>query len=589
MKKSVGKRWLPCLLAICSVCLIVASINFKATATDKERFIIPDEIVKTVYVGTYANVARVMPSEENAENYHFGVINDTTGELVQTDGYRFVPERAGKYKCVYSYESAGEKYEYTYLINAILSDAPVFLEEPNFPYAFVSGVTYELPQLVAYDYSDGEKKVAKVSVAAKIDGKSLVVNEYGITPESDDTGATVTITYTAASASNSKIIEKSIPVVQVYKENGQVDMTGLFYQTDAQRVSADSDKITLTTTSDMNVQFANLLSAEGLEIVTGFGANYEAERIVLRVESYYDPSVAVTLAFDKGRKASGNGEVILNGKERKKFEFSENQKLKLVIDNKNSRLLTDQGEVLFSVKTDLNGGQFTGFPDEMVKVSIKAEGVYGTCDLNIYQINLQMISNQNSDLVQPSLLTSDIGAEMMVGETIRMQYFAAVDVIDPCATVSVTASLMGTPVDIDVNENGSFAFTPEKAGSYMFRFVTLDRSGNEGEYRKVMYVLDTEKPSLEIGGQIPDTVKLNETLKLPSASASDNNGNDKLLIYVTIVYPSAQNRVIASATGGILSGAEFTFENAGKYFIRYIAVDEYENFVLSEYEIECKE
>ncbi len=588
MKKTVGKRWLLWFLAVCSVFLIVAGINFKAQATDKERFILPKEIVKSVYVGTYANIARVMPSEENAENYHFGVINDTTGELVQTDGYRFVPEHAGKYKCVYSYESEGEKYEYTYLINAILSDAPVFLEEPNFPYAFVSGVTYELPRPVAYDYSGGDKKVAKVSVAARIGEKNLAVNENNITPESDNMGDRVTITYTAASASNSKIIEKSIPVVRVYKENG-VDMTGLFYQTDAQRVFADSDKITLTATNDMDVQFANLLSAEGLEIVTGFGARCEAERIVLRVESYYDPSVAFTLAFDKGRKASGNGEVILNGKERKKFEFSENQKLKLAVDNKKSRLLTDQNEVLFSVKTDLNGGQFTGFPDEMVKVSIKAEGVYGTCDLNIYQINLQMISNQTSDFVQPSLLTSDIGAEMMVGETIRMQYFAAVDVIDPCATVSVTASLMGTPVDIDVNENGSFSFTPEKAGSYMFRFITLDRSGNEGEYRKVMYVLDAEKPSLEVDGSIPDTVQPNKTLKLPSATASDNNGNDKLLVYVTIVYPSAQTRVIASATGGILSDAEFTFENAGKYFIRYIAVDEYDNFVLSEYKIECKE
>ena len=93
MKKTVGKRWLLCFLAVCSVFLIVAGINFKAQATDKERFILPKEIVKSVYVGTYANIARVMPSEENAENYHFGVINDTTGELVQTDGYRFVPEQ----------------------------------------------------------------------------------------------------------------------------------------------------------------------------------------------------------------------------------------------------------------------------------------------------------------------------------------------------------------------------------------------------------------------------------------------------------------------------------------------------------------
>ncbi len=574
------------LTALCAAVVVGASTMTVARASVKEYFLFPDEIAKNTYLGMQTQIARVTPADEDAENYRYGVLFKETNELIETDGYSFLPEKEGTYKCVYSYEINGDKHEYTYEIVADVKDGPVFRAQPNFPYAFVSGSVYRLPQVEAYDYTGGGKKAATVQVAATIEGEPITVNDDAFTPVAEKVGDTVEIVYTATSGAKSEQVKTTVPVVHVYNEMNEVDMSGLFYQTGGQKTYANESCVGVRTTSDLEVQFANVLAAEGLEMRFGFGEKSEAEKITLTLESAADPSVALSLTFNKGKKAAEKGTVLLNGKAKKDYKFAEDGVIKVVLEEGKARFLREGNEVLFDIDTDLAGGEFKGFPSGLVKVAFQVENVYGTCDIEFYQINLQMISNAKYDYVQPALASENKSAETGIGEKYTIGNIRAVDVIDPSATVEVKITLLGKPVVGEIKD-GTLTFIPEKAGAYAFKYTTTDRSYNSEDYTKIVYVRDEVNPELHLSKAPAESVTLNQKVKLPSATASDNGGGGGLTIALYVQTPTGEMRRIAKAQGDTLAETEYTFTDSGTYVVRYVVADEYENFSTVDYKVVC--
>ncbi len=588
IKSQKIKKIILSLSAICSSLIIGLSMSVVAKASVKDQFLFPSEVEKNTYLGMQTQLARIMPADEDAKNYRYGVVFKETNTLIETNGYSFLPEKEGTYKCIYSYELDGEKYEYTYEIVASIKEGPVFRSEPNFPYAFVSGSTYTLPTIEAYDYTGGTKKNAEVKVTATLGGVPVTITDNKLVPISQNVGDKIDITYAATSAGKSEIIEKTIPIVNVYNQAGEVDMSKLFYQTGALKTYANDSCVGVTTTSDLDVQAVNLLAAEGLEVRFAFGENKEAEKLTLKMESLEDPSVALSLSFNKGKQSTfTKGTITLNNTQRKDYKFSDDGVIKVVFSESKSAFLGEANELLFDVDTDLQGGSFTGFPGGLVKVTLSIEDVYGTCDVNFYQINFQKLTNAKNDFVKPTLSSENKSSEAERGKEYVVKNIYAVDVIDPSASVDVCVLLRGQEIEYTFTKDGILSFTPDKAGSYTIKYSTCDKSDNEGDFTKIVFVKDQQKPELTVDKTPVKKAALNQTIKLPGATATDNDDVSGLSISLYIVSPTAEMRRIAIVKGDKLEETPYKFEDKGTYYVRYMVTDEYENFVIKEFKIVC--
>ena len=579
-----------------------ALVNALADVDVRDNFNFPDVIDKVGVVGEKTEIARIMPASDVAEDYHFTVLYD--GKEVATDGYSFFPEKAGGYTCLYYYEAEGKVYEYSYVINAQTKDTPVFSNSLYLPTAFVAGKTYQLPEITAADWSNG-KVEATVNKQVFVNGEEMPVSNGTLTVNVVGS-ATATVRYTATANGKSEVVEANVPVVDINKTvdgKAVIDMAELFVTrgfdgssvyTEKNNAGQDVAKgIDFSALVDAEVKFANLLGAN-MNIDFGFGTACSAQSIVLKVESLEDPSVYLTLEFNKGNQEEGKGQVILNGGLSKMFDFTKEGKISLSLDSAARKFKVGTDE-LFAITTDANGGEFNGFPGNKVKLTVGLKGVYGGTDLRIYKINNQVLGG-DKDTASPVLFKSDFGREYSAGDTIKVFDRFAVDVIDPSAVVKTSVFYNG--VDPVNNVNGQaitgvlnseeIVFKAEKSGNYTVLCLLEDAAGKTSDEANLLFIYDVTSPTLELKGEVPSVAVVGAKFVLPGAKATDNDGAEKVDIQVCILTPSGRYVQVSIATGVELEQVTSNdFKEAGDYKVRYIATDKYGNYTVKEFAVTC--
>ena len=592
-------------IAVTLSCLLqFSSINAVAQGDPtREYFTIPDYIQKTYYLGEEVSIAKILPTDSNAQGYEYTVL-DKDNTIVTLDGRSFRPTKEGEYKCIYSYLLDGKQYDYVYTLKVLIKEKPVFVDEPNFPNAFIAGKTYSLPMLSAIDYSSSTPKTADVTVSVTCAGQSVDVQNNTFTlPENLD-GSDAVIRYTAVSDGKTEILERSIPITKVYyTQEGSVrpsvDLTNLFVRDGFYKADATEDALVFSTSGNAEASYANKISANGFEIDFGFGENDSAECVELTLQSYDDPDVSISIAFYKGKQSEGTGKIVLNGKTEKAFTFTKNKKLKVSFNAMSKQLLGEDKTMLFNINEDINGEVFNGFTGGFIKAKLAVKGNYGSCDLKIYKINTQQLTNASKEGVSPALYREDAAIEYNVGDIITLPTAYAVDVVDPCATLTVTVKL-GSKIIEDVNgepikdKSGEVSFVAKEAGVYSLRYTVNDSSNNSNTLGRSVYVSDNQAPTLEIKGDIDGQVKVGKTLKIPELKVSDNNGSMDTSLLVCIVRPDGHTVTLGTnmqrglVVSDTVTNASYKFTHTGKHYLRIIATDAYGNFVKKEYLILCE-
>ena len=565
----------------------------------RDNFSFPDSIDKVGVVGEKTEIARIMPTDDFAKNYKFTVLYN--GKEVQTDGYSFFPEQAGGYTCFYYYELEGRAYEYSYVINVQTKDSPVFSSGLNFPTAFVAGKTYQLPVVTAADWTNG-KTEAQVLKEVIVNGQTMPVSNDVVTI--DTVGSSMaTVRYTASVNGKSTVLETDVPVVDIKKTATTIDMAELFVTrgfdgssiyTEKNNTGKDVPKaITFSSLVDAEAKFANLLGAN-MSVEFGFGTACAAQSIVLTFESLDDPSVALTLEFNKGNQEEGKGQVILNGGLSKIFDFTKEGKIALSLDSAAKKFKVGADE-LFSIATDVNGGEFNGFPGNRIKFSIGVKGVYGGTDLRVYKINNQVLGG-DKDTAAPVLFKSDFNREYSAGDTITVFDRFAVDVIDPSAVVKTSVFYNGTETVKDVNGaeisavsgTQTLSFLAGKSGNYTVLCVVEDSAGKVSDESNLFFVYDITPPVLTVSGSVNSTATVGGFVTLPAASATDNDGNENVDIQVCVLTPTGKYVQVDYASGVDYAGGKFNaFVVEGEYKVRYIATDKYANYTVKEFIVTC--
>ena len=562
-----------------------------------DYFNIPAGAPTTTYVGAETQIAFVSPTESKAEHFTVTVV-DENGDEVVVKNNKFTPETAGQYKCYYAYTLYGENYSYDYTINASVKDGPVFHKAPQFPYAFLAGREYTLPSLTAVDYSqNGASATVSVAVAGTTEA------DYKFTPVYNGVGTEAEIVYTAQVGGKTETLTAKVPVLNPdFKTDKSVDITELFVSNGFEGKKVTDDAIVYSTTSDAELQFANLIYGEGTEVQFGFGEQANADALTITYTSLEDPSVYLSLRYEKGKITTGTGKVILNGTTSIPYEYEPLKQLSISYNAKRSTVVGVGGVELFTVTKDANGNPFNGFPGQLVKLSIKAEGVYGDTDVNVYKISNQSFGGVTKDQIQPTVNRESMPIEYKMGEVVTLKAAYVTDVIDPKTSIKVTVKQGGQPVkDINgvainsVDGSVDIQFTAEKCGQYAITVQVADGAGNRNvlPITTNLYVYDYNPPVIKVAGDMPTQVKVGGTVSFPTITAEDAESGSKVTLQLLLIRESLHVTQVAvdkdNKNACEIKDATFTFTKAGTYTIRVVATDESFNYVAKEYKIVCGE
>lgn len=599
------------MLAGLSLCLIGGGVlTAQADVDIRDYFEIPSEVQTSAYVGAETKLARIKATDASAKDFKV-VLLDESGKEVKLDGYQFVPKKAGVYKCVYTYMLDNQKQEYSYLLNVTVKDGPVFSDGINLPYALMADREYVLPTIEAKDYSiDANGASVDVKVTATCSGEAVEVTNNKFTPVYDKIGSEAVITYTATSNGKTETMVEKLPILNPFSQgtNTQgatievVDYTKLFTTNGFENADLTPKALVYSTfANDAEAKFANITHQDGIDFSFGFGENFQAEAITMKVESLEDPSVYTTVTYQKGRVAEGKGRVILNGKDYKDYNYTAEQQLRVQYNSDRKAFIGAGAESLFEVKTDANGNEFNGFPGGDVRVSFTIENVYGNADLAFYKINnLTLKDNVDAegndlperDQTEANLYLPEIPVEYMIGDVITIDGVKAYDVINPNVSIKVTVKL-GKEIIKDVNGkslnevDGSqkISFTASKHGKYTVGYTLTDGSGvkNARKNEIALYAYDREKPTIVVDGNMPTTAGLNAQVAFPQISATDTQSGAKVELQLIVKWSSGKMRQIAYSKTGSLADVTYSFTKADTYTIMIVAIDESNNYTRQEY------
>ncbi len=509
-----------------------------------------------------------------------------TEDVRVVDG-TFFPEKVGTYKVTLTasdYIGQTAVLTYDYVVSA--GTRPVFIERPTMPRYLISGVEYELPKVNAYDYTDGSG-VAKI-IAPKIAyvdsrGTNLALGGK-ISPVADEYKKTVDIIYYTDEPikADYNLVFENIPLVDISGDEGY-DLTKLLVGSGF-TATPYVNFTKLEFNRDIEFDFVNAVGANGLEIrFTGSEAktNYAHVAITLtdsensdeQVKFYYSPYDTEVTLF----RINSTTAVAYEAKQSLKTDDT----LALVIDTSTKTVKFDRNSSLTpEIATYLNGKPFNGFTTNKVYVTIEVLGVTQDAEFSIRSIAGQALSYLTIDAASPIIsIEGEYLGYRSIGDKVRIPKALITDAIDPSVkgTVTVTAPTsdgkVGAYVQSDeglmlnkVPCDKDYYITVSKYGNYLVTFYAKDASGNELNYQYFIGVMDETAPQIKFSGKNPTTGKVNKTVSLKKATATDDVDGD------------VEVEVYLETTTGLFykldaSAPAFKPDRAGLYRVMYSATD----------------
>lgn len=489
--------------------------------------------------------------------------------------YRFVT--VGLHKLIYQitdYNGQTEKREISVHVGA--ATGPVFNEVPVLPLRYITDKKYSVPKLNAEDYSSGT--LQEIPAVAEIwqNGSILPVEDGYFTVGEGD----VTVKFIAVDAEGRKgSKEFVVPSVKAEKDSGDFDITKYFIAENSS-VSADISCVTLRSDKNSSFTFIRELLATDFEISCNLDREYaNMNSFVVLLTDYRDSSRSVSISVGK---TSGNVATLsVNGNNPANTEYvfgGDIRNFNITLSGNTVTL----GNTSLNINQTLDGKPFSGFSDYAF-CKILFEGVSGDARLKLYSLNRQVMKEINYDVNEPRLLfTSSYGGEKNLGDKIELAPVYAIDVLDPYTELKFSVRCPGEALRYMTSDEGIElkdaacdrlnTITLSEYGNYIVSYSGQDGEGNPVRFTYVIICADTEGPVL-IPAEAELHAKVGDEVTLPSYTCEDNVPAEPV---VSIQVEDPNGKISTCATGKI------KVDRAGKYIIRYFAVDDNFNTTLVE-------
>ena len=537
-----------------------------------------DETPVRQEVGTDLTVPElsVLSGGEGNLSVAVALVNEADSAVTEVTGSSVRLMTVGDFSLRYTAtDYNGQTKEKSISVTVTPSTGPVFPDDPLLPRTFIKDGVYAVPSLTAEDFSSGSAVTIPADVTITAGSSVLPVENDTFTASAD---GEIVLTYAATDAQGrTKTVAYSVPV----KDTGLHGTLNIAAYFDAENgtVTANDRYLALTAAGqEARFSFVRETIGTAFEAVFNIAADTnEFGGVTFVLTDRDDAAVSVAFAIQKGADSSvlvtGGREIELDnafGGSTQDFNVSLNGTV-LTVANTTVAVTLTAGD-----------GAFTGFPSGYAYCDIVLTDVAGAAEVQLRSFNRQpMTSVLTSDITEPRVMFSgSYGGEKNMGETAELCAVYAADVLDPYTeiTFSVRAPSGGyvTATDgtllQDVAADRIYDIVMEEYGRYRVNYSYTDGSGNTGSFSYVIPCFDKEPPAISLD-RTELTGRVGRSVSLPGYTCTDNVSADDLIVTVQVIDPTGR---ISTVSGS------FVPDIAGRYVIRYMAIDGNYNIAIAE-------
>lgn len=509
-------------------------------------------------------------------------------EYVLTD-LSFRPMKSGVYTVCLTVTDYVETVNKTFTLTVSDNNTPVFIEKAVLPKYLFAGDKYVIPELAAYDFSDGTaKKIVSEIYVSQDGGEMSQLN--GILEVTATNN--VVITYKANGTRGNAEYSYTIPVVAV--TTGDVyDIVRNFKVLNGNvAINAGDSALGFETTENSKVRFINAVQAELFS--TSFRWSNDTSKknfgkVNLYLTDSVDENISIKITYYwKG----GNAYFTVNDGSAVKISVSTTSigkdVLSLYYTSETNQVYPSSSQKK-NVTHTVNGDLFQGFPSNKVYVDYELVDVTGVSEFFIQSINNQSMCYWDGDFVEPQIFANRAKGDVAKDSLVTIYGGRAYDVLSNYVTLTLTVkdpsgnavtSVDGIVLNSGCDASRDYVIKVSSFGEYKVEFVATDLSGTRKSLRYVFNVVDTVAPV--IGLDTSDvTVSLNKTVTVRNCNISDDvTAKENLVLYVFVMTPSAQIQTVKNN--------RFEAKEKGTYVVYYYCCDEIGNVTISSYNVIVK-
>ncbi len=511
--------------------------------------------------------------------------NPATAEEIEVDPQTlsFIPMVDGEWEITVTVKDYISTVVKTFTMKSKHTTQPQVYDTVGVPRYFILGATYQMPELCGYDFSSGAGVATAMDVyVTESTGEERKVENGKYIPEN---AGSVKLTYRLTVDGN--VCEKSYDAAVVDTGyTGNLDLSKYFVVT-AGSAAAQSDNASITyeVSEDTTFDFVNFVQVKNFTFAYQVGEKNAFNQVnVYLTDIVTGKQVKVSYnRTDDGAAVSING-----GAETKlasSFDgMNKNFALEFLGD---THTVSPEAGIELEVKKFLDGSDFTGFTDNVARLSIEVEGVSGASQIVMKNLNTQTLNNATVDRFAPQIIVETMSGDRGKGDRFTLEGAFAYDVLDPITVV--TLDVTGPDGAYVTDENGvvldgsqdvtkDYSFVIEELGDYVIRYVIKDGKGKTDNYVYAITAKDVTGPTITLLKH-KDSVKAGETVTLAGTEVTDNI-TEECTVVAYVFDPEGANITVTDG--------KFEAAVAGVYTVRYMAFDEDGNYAFASYEINVK-
>ena len=525
---------------------------------------------------------------------------DPNGEECTVNDGKFVPMTDGEYTItVLATMRNGISAEKSCIVNVQENLEPVFLDEVELPDYYLHGAGYVVPELKAYDLSNGAieipvKTFYKNSDGAEIEATNRMIYPLGVY---GDENSKVEIVY-RATAANGETNEKvySVKVINPTNDEGY-DYAKLFVAKNAVVAPTESG-VSISTNLDGEVSYIKEINQNMLY----WGIKVNPEKIDFKQIDFcltdsVDNTQTIKVSVLKNKNKPAEIVMILNdGLKQYKLGGSiggvESLDEAAVISlsyNPQMKKISDLLNPAITIKKTLNDKPFEGFTSGAVKLTMKLVGVTGNAEIFWESIGNQYFFGEiGADYVSPTgVFTKDCGGTYKLHDKFIVPAVKTYDFIAPNVSAMVSVQTpsgeYATTIDGVIMNNvvatKDYYIEGAEFGEYIVNYVLTDSNDNSNYSLSFMAIIvDAVAPEIILSGNVPTEAQVGKTVVLPKATISENEGEYKFVVMVV----ANNGRRVA------IENYKFIPQVGGEYTVHYMAVDTAGNMTLKTFIVSVK-
>lgn len=564
---------------------------------------IDEDFVSEVEVGTMQSLPAVTVSGgcgKNTVTYSLAKGKDTCPIV---DG-KFCLEKAGEWLLICTAEDyVGNKAVEICTINGVVSGKPVLVDEPKLPQAYVSGASYTLPTLYAYDYTSGAKveKLCDVSVSYGDKNKTYKAGDTFI-PTVDTHGDTLKVVYNCDGV---QLFEREVPVMVVF-EKERIPGAAERYRdiVIVEKYFYTEDDLSFTNKYDLSDVKGLLISANqamdsakasfiNAQVADGFSLQFmtvpnqsKFSQFSVTLTDSADSSIAIkaTLKKEEGQTVMQVGDTALT----MTLDFDGSTPTSYNLGFAGGKFVVNTSTTVPVSKTE-KGEAFNGFPSGKVYFALEMAEAEANAAVFLSKIS-NVTTSSTQDNTGPFITTEEnVKTNGFKDSVYTVQRAIVGDVLCPNtqAVLTVLAPDGSAVKSVDgielrnVDATRDYEIKLSSYGDYNVSVTAVEANGwkysNQSFFKYVVSVIDGEKPTIEFTEDFERELEVGDTLVIPPYVVSDNySTTDKITVMTVVTNPKGMPIYLNGEVNALRC------EYAGVYEIKMYVYDEMGNLTVYE-------